>query len=223
LIQGIDPGNVTTASIECIKPKTLFESINRYNLLYNDSMTDHQQDTIKSYAYTYKASMVNDALLLTSYRIRREKRCRNNITDSLSSLQRRRVTRKLRKKKFYNKRCREDRMKIIQHHHLDKASVLTFLGNCSQNCKYVRGHTRRSIKPIIKSLECVEKDKVVTVDEYKSTISCNSCFEVTKKQVVRVGDSGRKRIKGAVTCINTSCPQRLSNRSTTTNRDRNGA
>ncbi|KAG2200470.1 hypothetical protein INT47_011450 [Mucor saturninus] len=91
------------------------------------------------------------------------------------------------------------------------------------NGTYIRGHERRSLDPVLKRLKFVEKDETFIVDEYKSTVNCSSCFELTTKQIIRVGDHGRKRIKGAVICTNEICPRRLSSRSSTINRDQNGA
>lgn len=84
-------------------------------------------------------------------------------------------------------------------------------------------HSQRSLDPIIQRLFCVENDKTYTVDEFRSTITCSSCIEITTKQIVQVGENGRRRIKGAVICKNNKCPRRLSSSSCTINRDRNGA
>jgi hypothetical protein len=100
--------------------------------------------------------------------------------------------------------------------------VLSFVGNWSGEGKYIRGRTKRSIKPFISRIKSVTADKMFVVDYYKSTITCNSCFGVMSKQTVRL--NGKiKTIKGAVVCKNGKCPRRLSSRLTTMNRDYNVA
>ncbi|CAO3620587.1 unnamed protein product [Mucor fragilis] len=63
---------------------------------------------------------------------------------------------------------------------------------------------------------------VLPVDEYKSTVTCSSCFERTSKQP-HIRNGKLKRIPGAVICYNVLCPRRLTTRATTANRDLNGA
>ena len=101
--------------------------------------------------------------------------------------------------------------------------MFTFVGNWSRNAMYLRGHTQRSLKPVITRLKSVEKDEVHFVDEFRSTITCSSCFEATSKQIVRAQDGKKRRVKGAVVCSNPLCPRRVSTRCTTINRDGNGA
>ncbi|KAG2201780.1 hypothetical protein INT47_002040 [Mucor saturninus] len=198
LVQGIDPGIVTTASINCVKADTLFESINRFYMLENE-VSDIQHSQVRDYSYVHTASKVNAAVLATNHRIRREKRQKEGKTEKPISLERSRVTRKIRTKRYHKKNCSRYRSGMFKSHVLDK------------------------LRSSLKRLECVEKDETFIVDEYKSTVNCSSCFEPTKKQIIRVGDHGRKRIKGAVTCTNEICPRRLSSRSSTINRDQNGA
>lgn len=224
LVQGIDPGIVTTASINCVKAGTLFESINRFYMLENE-VSDIQHSQVCDYSYVHTASKVNAAALATNHRIKREKRQKEGKTENPISLERKRVTRKIRTKRYHKKNCSRYRSGMFKSHVLDvrEGSVLTFVGDWSRNGTYIRGHERRSLDPVLKRLKCVEKDETFIVDEYKSTVNCSSCFEPTTKQIIRVGDHGRKRIKGAVTCTNEICPRRLSSRSSTINRDQNGA
>ncbi|KAL9550251.1 hypothetical protein MBANPS3_004817 [Mucor bainieri] len=82
--------------------------------------------------------------------------------------------------------------------------------------------SRRSTRPYYQQLGVLERDVVLSVDEYKSTVTCSSCFKRTSKQP-HIRDGKLKRIPGAVVCYNTQCPRRLTMNATTTNRDGNGA
>lgn len=75
---------------------------------------------------------------------------------------------------------------------------------------------------MINGLKKVKKDRYAIVDEYKSTITCSTCFQPTTKQAVRRNELV-KRIKGAMVCINIKFPKRVLSKSTTTKHDRNGA
>lgn len=220
LVQGVDPGIVTTASINCVRSGTLFESINRFQMLENE-VSDIQHD----YSYVHTASKVNAAVLSTKHRMKREKRHKEGKKEAPIDLNRKCVTRKIRTSRYHKKNCSKHRSDMFKSHVLDtrESSVLTFVGNWSRNGICIRGHERRSLEPVLKRLGSVEKDKTFIVDEYKSTINCSSCFEITTKQITRVGDRGRKRTKGAVNCTNEVCPRRLSSCSSTINRDQNGA
>lgn len=68
LVRGLNPGVVTTASLYCTKPSILFESVNRFELL---SIEEHEPD--KTYVYDFTAAKVNDVVLSTSRRFKREK------------------------------------------------------------------------------------------------------------------------------------------------------
>jgi hypothetical protein len=81
--------------------------------------------------------------------------------------------------------------------------------------------TEEALSQFVTRMESVKVDKMFAVEEFKSTITCSSCFGVTSKQTVRLNGSF-KTIKGAVVCKNTNCPRRLTCRSTTINRDYNG-
>ncbi|KAI7886890.1 uncharacterized protein EV154DRAFT_554633 [Mucor mucedo] len=187
LVQGIDPGIVTTASINCVKAGTLFESINRFYMLENE-VSDIQHSQVCDYSYVHTASKVNAAALATNHRIKREKRQKEGKTEKPISLERKRVTRKIRTKRYHKKNCSRYRSGMFKSHVLDvrEGSVLTFVGDWSRNGTYIRGHERRSLDPVLKRLKCVEKDETFIVDEYKSTVNCSSCFEPTTKQIIRV-------------------------------------
>ncbi|KAI9267641.1 hypothetical protein EDC94DRAFT_646414 [Helicostylum pulchrum] len=87
--------------------------------------------------------------------------------------------------------------------------VVTFIGNWSINVSYIRGNNQRSSDTILQKFSSVESDITFTVDEIRSTVTCSSCFEVTAKQIVRVGENEKRRVKGVVTCTNNKCPSRL--------------
>ena len=101
--------------------------------------------------------------------------------------------------------------------------MVSFIGNWSRVGKFIRGHSRKSLKPFMNQLKSVEKDGMYVVDEYRSTITCFSCFQPTTKQLARKLDGKAKRVKSAVVCTNNICPKRIVYRQTTTNRDQNSA
>ncbi|KAK4515787.1 Fatty acyl-CoA elongase/Polyunsaturated fatty acid specific elongation enzyme [Mucor velutinosus] len=63
----------------------------------------------------------------------------------------------------------------------------------------IKGHFCRSTKPYYKQMAAGSKDSVESVDEYKSTVTCSSCFHRTTKQVY-VRDGRSKRIPGTAVC-----------------------
>ena len=224
LVQSIDPGVVTTASVACLGSKRLFEDINRYQALSTQEsriLFDLPGDQV---TYDITTNMVNQATMSTSHRKEREKRSRNDKQLNEEDLKRKRVTRKIRNKRFYKRFMSNKREEVFNRLGFDsKCPMFTFVGNWSRNAMYLRGHTQRSLKPVITRLKSVEKDEVHIVDEFRSTITCSSCFEVTSKQIVRAQDGKKRRVKGAVVCSNPLCPRRVSTRCTTINRDGNGA
>ncbi|KAG2212573.1 hypothetical protein INT47_000549 [Mucor saturninus] len=92
-------------------------------------------------------------------------------------------------------------------------TVVNFVENWGGDATKIKGIIRSSLKPVTSRLKAV--------DEYGSTIHCNSCFKKMRLQCHR-RDNMFKRIKGAVACYNTKCPARLQ-RHTTVNGDANGA
>lgn len=225
IIQGIDPGIVTTASTSSVKPSTLFESINRYQKLEMNDDVIHNARKESEVKFEFTAGMVNHAVLSTSDRLQRERKMKKGEQTKKTRLDRSRTNRKIRTKRFYKRVCSNQRNEMFDIHGVQKkgSGVVTFVGDWSGTGSYIRGHARRSLGPIIERLESVKNDHVCKVDEYKSTITCSSCFEVTTKQLIRTPEGKKKRIKGAVNCTNENCPRRLFGRSTTINRDANGA
>lgn len=226
LIQGLDPGIVTTAAINCMKPQTLFESINRFEVLNNRSMDSPKHLPVKEVAFDFSAKSVDNAVLSHAHRLEREEKQRKSKRLNIKNLQKRATTRKIRLGRYYKKSISHDRDEAFRLQNVEKeyGSLLTFVGNWSGCSPFLRGHSRRSLKPIVERLAAVEGDHVFTIDEFRSTVTCNSCFQLTTKQVVRVGEEKKKkRVKGAVTCTNKNCPRRKTTRATTTNRDQNGA
>ncbi|KAI7875835.1 uncharacterized protein EV154DRAFT_486625 [Mucor mucedo] len=156
LIQEVDPGIVTTAAISCVKSSTLFESLNRFQMLKN-----HEPCTIP----------------ISNQKEKKKK----------YDIEKNRFTRKIRLNTYHKKHYSVTRRDIFSYHGWKRGSILSFVGNWSGKGAYIRGHTRRSMKPILNRLNSVADDYIAVIDEFKSTITCSSCFEVTTKQVVRVG------------------------------------
>lgn len=228
LVQGIDPGIVTTASVNCTKSSTLFNSINRFQCL-EDGETElvhqHDEEDLKNFRYNITARRVNQVVLSTHHRLQRERKQKLSEPIEKKSVEKKAVTRKIRLKRYYKKYISSNRDLMFQHFQTrkEKGSLITFLGNWSRVGSYIKGHTRRSLGPVMDRLKSVEKDSLYTTDEFRSTVTCNSCFSITTKQLMRVGDNRTRRIKGAVVCSNKHCPRRIKSNSTTVNRDQNGA
>jgi hypothetical protein len=83
---------------------------------------------------------------------------------------------------------------------------------------YIKGHRRRSMKPIINRMKM---DSCNIIDEYNTTKLCSSCYSHTSYQKLKRGDK-YVRIKGALVCTNPLCPRRIMCKATTINRDNNG-
>lgn len=95
--------------------------------------------------------------------------------------------------------------KINDHKKLmQTSSLISFVGNWRGSSRYVKGHTRRLLKSYYNQLSTSKNDSLIVVEEYGSTITCNSCFQQTRKQLVR-RDNKIKRIQDAVVCINPIC------------------
>lgn len=225
LVQGLDPGVVTTAAVSCLSTQTLFESVNRYKVLEAGETVNLDAVTAKykNHEYTYTAGKINRAVLSTAHRLLREKKQRDDVQIRPKVLQKQAVTRKIRLKRFHQLFHSSQRSKMFEHHQVQEkaGAVCSFVGNWSRQAMYIRGHVSRKLDPILERFNSFQ-DHACLVDEFKSTITCSSCFQVTSKQLVRVQETKKKRIKGAVTCNNKNCPRRAA-RMTTINRDMNGA
>ncbi|KAF1806486.1 hypothetical protein V8B55DRAFT_1007498 [Mucor lusitanicus] len=210
IVQGIDPGVVTTALGIATTSASLFEHVNRFQALYdNDTTMPHPRDS-NAHKFTLTANFVNNATLANT-----DRRARENRTPTLKRKQKNRVKRKVRLKKCYQRKVAKDRVG-------GNESCLTFVGNWSQSAKYIKGHARRETRRYYQQLGALERDVVLAVDEYKSTVACSSCFKRASKQP-HIRDGKLKRIPGAVVCHNIHCPRRLTTGIITINRDGNGA
>ena len=222
----MDPGIGTTGSFSCVKLSTLFESVNRFERLQVEETVAHDVLAEEEFNLEFTASMVNKADLSTSHRMDRDRRRKKETMVKTNALDRKRVTRNIRTKKFYKRYFSNHRNALIKYHKLDHQKdpfLITFAGDWGGSGQYVRGHCCSSLKPMILRLGRVRNDMVATVNEYRSTITCSSCFESTTTQIIRTGEGKKKRIKGAVTCRNPMCLRRISAGRMTINRDYNGA
>ncbi|KAG2205265.1 hypothetical protein INT47_009530, partial [Mucor saturninus] len=86
VVQGIDPGVVTTASFKGVSGSLLFESINRYTALKNldpvESATNEKQVSLD-----FTAKMVNNATFSTKHRQERHRRENQKIQTDVSYLE----------------------------------------------------------------------------------------------------------------------------------------
>lgn len=206
-VQGIDPGLVTMATGVATTSQCLLNSVNRFQALADNKLVLHPKDKYLPLALT--AKMVNNGVGSNIDRKKMEKK-----KPSLKRIQKNRVKRKTRIKKFYQRKVTDDCGR--------KGSCITLTGNWSASVQHIKGHTRRSTKPFYSELAVSPQHHVLSVDENRSTITCSSCFKKTCKQPLIINGK-LKRVAGAVICYNTQCPRRLTTKATTTNRDRNGA
>ncbi|CEP16880.1 hypothetical protein [Parasitella parasitica] len=196
IVQGVDPGIVTTAG---------------YWAISDDKIVPLPMDAHVEFGLP--ANTVITAVMSNQDRNKREKSGMQK-----KQLQRTAAKRRIREKLFYQRKVAQDKAKT-RH---ENASFITFTGNWSGSGKYVKGHSRSSTRPHYTQLAACEKDFVLSVDEYKSTITCSSCFQRTTKQT-QIRDGKVKSIPGVVVCFDPRCPRRISTSATTSNRDRNEA
>ncbi|KAF1800357.1 hypothetical protein FB192DRAFT_1458774 [Mucor lusitanicus] len=212
VVQGIDPGIVTAASGVGTYSRSLFEAVNRFQAISNEEEVPHPKD--QAYPFSLTANMVNTAVLSHQHRKQREKK-----DIGIKKQQRNTVIRRCRLKKYHQRKVASDN---AVYHQPKGAHIVTFTGNWSGSGAYIKGHARRSTKLYYSQLGAGTNHSVVSVDEYKSTVTCSSCFHRTSKQV-HLRDGHIKRIPGAVVCLNVKCPRRLTSGATTVNRDLNDA
>lgn len=129
--------------------------------------------------------------------------------------QRQQLARKIRKdvyhKKYYTRLRQKATDTVIQTK--KKSFVLNFIGNALSTGYGIKGHSRCSIKPMIKRMLT---DDAMIVDEFLTTKLCTGCTPQAFQMHRRNGKC--IRIKGTVVCVNPLCPKRKS-KQTTTNHD----
>lgn len=132
------------------------------------------------------------------------------------------MTRKVRVKRFHQIFHSSQRRKMFEHHQVRKKAgvVCSFVGDWSRQAMYIRGQVLRKVDPILERFNSY-LDHASLVDVFESCTAFSSCFQVTSKQLLRVQETRKKRIKGAVTCKNKIFPRRAA-RMTTANRDTKG-
>ncbi|CEP18395.1 hypothetical protein [Parasitella parasitica] len=198
IVQGIDPEIVATATGIATTAGSLFAAINRFEAISDDKIVPHPMDAHVEFGLT--ANIVSTAVMSNQDRKKREKSGMQK-----KQLQRMAVKRRIREKRFHQRKVAQDKAKT-RH---ENASFMTFTGNWSGSGKYIKGRSRRSTRPYYTQLAACEKVFVVSVDEYKSIITCSSCFQRTTKQTqIRDG-----KVRGS---FNPRCSRRIS----TSNRDR---
>ncbi|KAG2210017.1 hypothetical protein INT47_003453 [Mucor saturninus] len=97
IIQGLDPGVVTTASISATKSSSLFQSINRYSALESLETCDHDVENEVTFELT--AKRVKSAIIDTKHMIQRQRKIKNKKELTPSNLNQRQVTRSIRLKR----------------------------------------------------------------------------------------------------------------------------
>lgn len=103
VVFGIDSGIVTTASIEGVQPSTMFDSINRLQVL-NENLT-HKKEVhkkeVKYTTFTSIANKINEGVSSFSHRRKREKLQQNDKLQPTKTKQRYQTTRRVRVDQFY--------------------------------------------------------------------------------------------------------------------------
>ncbi|KAL9536388.1 hypothetical protein MBANPS3_012683, partial [Mucor bainieri] len=150
VVQGIDPGIVTTASGMATTSASLFEHINRFQALSEDTARPHPKDNARKFELT--ANFVNNATLANT-----DRRARENKTPTLKRKQKNRVKRQVRLKKCYQRKVAKDRVG-------GNESCVTFVGNWSGSARYIKGHARRGTHRYYQQLGALERDVVLSVD-----------------------------------------------------------
>ncbi|CAO3632720.1 unnamed protein product [Mucor hiemalis] len=77
LVQGIDPGIVTTTSVNCMTSSTLFNSINRFQCLEDGETKlahQHGEEDLNFFRYDVTARRVNQIVLSTHHRLQKERK-----------------------------------------------------------------------------------------------------------------------------------------------------
>ncbi|KAI7877097.1 uncharacterized protein EV154DRAFT_576986 [Mucor mucedo] len=112
IIQGLDPGVVTTASISATKSSSMFQSINRYSALESLENCDHDVENEVTFELT--AKRVNSAILDTKHVIQRQRKIKNKKELTPSYLNQRQVTRSIRLKRYYQHLHSSYRQKLFR-------------------------------------------------------------------------------------------------------------
>ncbi|KAI7894116.1 uncharacterized protein EV154DRAFT_549310 [Mucor mucedo] len=212
-INGIDPGINSAALANCTSAKSNVISINRYSVLNGliEAENVALEDDYKASALDITPTFLHGSSLYKNHRHKPESSTKKGITTHPKQLQRDLLTRKIRSDIVLKKMISNQRKQVK-----NKTTV-----NWGGDATKIKGIIRSSLKPMISRLKAVENDMPLTVDEYGSTIYCNSCFKKMRLQCHR-RDNMFKRIQWVLVCYNTKCPARLQ-RHTTVNRDANGA
>jgi hypothetical protein len=215
---GCDPGIVTTGSFSSGVTSELQATLDRYYSLHKAKGEGHyyEHDYVDN---TFSAREINHAVFSKLHQRRREKK--QNVYPK-KRLATERVTRKIRAKLFHKKWHSRFR-NMLQNHSLGrKAKCIFFLGNWNQIGKRIKGHSRRSLKPLVQRVKSIKKDEFYIVNEFNTTHTCNSCFEpIGHQQICRAGKV--VSIQGTLGCRNKKCPRQLTTKATCINRVYNGA
>jgi hypothetical protein len=156
-IQGLDPGIITTASDECATSMTLFESVKRYqSLSFRRAATQPEKTKKEAYHYELTSNVVDEGVLGAQHRLYSERRQKEDKRANSKDLDRKKVTQKILRKKFYQKYRTGKRYEAFLAQ--KQSSVKSFVGNWSQIGAHIHGHSRRSLKPSTTRLGSITKD-----------------------------------------------------------------
>jgi hypothetical protein len=127
-------------------------------------------------------SFINNVIFDTKRKRKRENKKKLWKENTSKQLSKQRLSRKIRMDKAYGK-------VIANYRKSKKGKYFHFFGDWLGIIDNVKGiKSRRSTKPIVSRLNSVPKDMFILQDEYKSTITYNSCFSRTIPQVFRRKD-----------------------------------
>ncbi|KAL1932676.1 hypothetical protein VTP01DRAFT_8354 [Rhizomucor pusillus] len=172
-ITGIDPGRVTTATISTRRIRSLFEDINRFEALQEDTdqIADIDTDVERCpKPVELKTGLIENATFRKVHRVLREQGQETNVKQAR--------TREFREKSFYQKFGSGIRKEAVSKEPEKKISVIHFLGSWKPVNNRVKGHAcSGSLKKLEQTLKAPEPDKLYTIDEYNTTKTCGYCFK----------------------------------------------
>jgi hypothetical protein len=176
VVNGVDPGIHSTATMSSTPIKHLFHSLNRFSVLSSNDEQEESKTTMEDLTPSTNLNItpgfINNVTFSRHQRRKREKKAKNNIDMTSKQLQKDRLTRKIRLNKVDSK--------VISNYREKGNVYLHFFGNWSGQFTNIKGvKERRSFKPIVSRLSSVQRDCFQVVDEFRSTFTCHYCFEQT--------------------------------------------
>jgi hypothetical protein len=135
-----------------------------------------------------KAKSINNTIYSNRHRLKREKRQKSGKTTGVKKIKQDRLTRKIRGKKIHqliwSNYCSRAK-KSFKNNTGGSGVMINFVGNALNVGGYVKGHSRRSVKPIISRMKM---DFCNIIDEYNTTNLRSNCYIHTSYLELKRGD-----------------------------------